>query len=1006
VKAAIAVWLPLLAWAQTAQIGGLVVDPAGAAIGGAGVMMVHQQTGSRRATLSNQHGVYAITSLRPGVYQIQVRKSGFRTVVRQQVELDVSQHRRLDFELPLGDIRQVVTVYGDGAAAGSAEAGVGGIVSRKLVENLPINGRGLLTLLDIAPGVLTVPVRSADTGQFSVNGGRTTANYFTVDGVSANFGVSNSSGDAMAAGALPSYSALGSMHTVISLEALEHFRLVTSSGEAEYGRASGGQVLLESRGGSNHWRGAAFVTGRNEAFGANDWFLNSSAQARPSSRLWEAGGNVGGPVRKDRSFVFIAVDRLAVRDSTSAAAFVPSLAARQSLPSSVQALANLYNLPNAGGLPPGIGQFVGAIGTSSSFTALSARWDHTFRPGLELFARYQHSPSVLHTRSVAAPAVNTNHYGLDQLTAGISISYTPHAQQEARFQVGTARLAQDYRLDAGSAPDLFSLLPAVRIAGAGMALVTVGNYAPLQQGAGAPRSQRQWNFTDTLSLLRGSHLWKLGVDMRRTGDANESRSYAVAGGFDSLNAVAAGQPFSIAINRQEPYSLHFTQLSAFAQDAWKMGTRLAFSAGLRWDWYGSPVPGRGESAYALAPGERQLAPAGTPLWRATAANFAPRFGVTWRIDSTGSWVARAGAGLYYDSGAAGLFSVLRSAPFASTSSVLFAFNGGIDPSRIVVPPATAGPPFSTFAAFAPGFQPPHVWQANTTIERSLPTHGLMSASWVASAGRSLVRREWQPVRSTDFTSLDLLTNFGGSDYQALQLTFRQRAFRGLEALAGYTWSHSLDNSSRDTEVMLPGFSHLDRGNSSFDVRHAATLSFTYDPPRLRGWGIDGILRARGGLPVEMTSGLGAGSIDSAFRPDYVAPQSLWVADSLAPGGRKLNSAAFAPPSGMQGTLGRNVISGFGFAQMDAGLRREFRLGDRGSVQLRVEAFNLTNHPNFGNPVSATVLPLFGRSPGLLSTYFGAGGLLAANSFGPGAGLVRDLQIGGPRILQLQLRYNF
>src|SRR4029078_2763391 len=119
VKAAVLLCLPGLLWAQNGQIAGLVLDPVGAGISSANVMLVHQQTGVRRATVSNAQGVYAVTSLRPGVYNIQVRKPGFHTVVRQAMELDISQHLRIDFELPIGDIRQVVTVIGDPVPAGS-----------------------------------------------------------------------------------------------------------------------------------------------------------------------------------------------------------------------------------------------------------------------------------------------------------------------------------------------------------------------------------------------------------------------------------------------------------------------------------------------------------------------------------------------------------------------------------------------------------------------------------------------------------------------------------------------------------------------------------------------------------------------------------------------------------------------------------------------------------------------------------------------------------------------
>jgi hypothetical protein len=259
-------------------------------------------------------------------------------------------------------------------------------------------------------------------------------------------------------------------------------------------------------------------------------------------------------------------------------------------------------------------------------------------------------------------------------------------------------------------------------------------------------------------------------------------------------------------------------------------------------------------------------------------------------------------------------------------------------------------------------------------------------------------------------SSDLTTNYGFSRYHSLQVQYRRQFARGLEVQGAYSWAHSIDNDSSDAFLVWAGAAN-DRGNSDFDLRHTLSVSGAYQFPHrdgargltrmLGGWSLSGVLHARTGFPITVQQSeeyIGI-SLINAFRPDYMGGQKMWIDDSNAPGGRRLNPAAFlAIPNGVQGDLGRNVISGFGMAQLDAALSRDFRINDRVSLQLRASAFNALNQANFADPVKYLDSPLFGQSASMLNMMLGTGS--------PGSGLSPILQTGGARSFQLSLKLRF
>jgi hypothetical protein len=254
------------------------------------------------------------------------------------------------------------------------------------------------------------------------------------------------------------------------------------------------------------------------------------------------------------------------------------------------------------------------------------------------------------------------------------------------------------------------------------------------------------------------------------------------------------------------------------------------------------------------------------------------------------------------------------------------------------------------------------------------------------------------------------TNAGVSDYRALQLQYRRRLARGLQGMASYTWSHSVDNASWDSAVALAGEgfdASKDRASSSFDASQAFAAALSYDsselrgaPGLLRGWRAGASSRARTGFPIDVLTTpnlLGLG-FDNITRPDVVGGVPYWIVDANAPGGRRLDAAAFRTPAGLQGGLGRNAIRGLGMWQVDLSLARTFHAGEQASLDFRVDAFNALNRASFADPVRFLDHPLFGTPASMLNLMLGSGS--------PRSGLAPALQNGAPRMVQATLRLVF
>jgi hypothetical protein len=248
--------------------------------------------------------------------------------------------------LPLGALHEIVTVEGGASLVNTESASVSTVVDRQFAENLPMNGRSFQSLIDLTPGVVITGSNGYDDGQFSVNGQRSDSNYWMVDGVSANIGISAANPSSGLAGSLGSFSVLGGTNSLVSVDALQEFRIQTSNFAPEFGRTPGAQISIVTRSGTNRFNGTAFDYLRNDVLDANDWFADEAHLTKPKERQNDFGGTLGGPLRKDQTFFFFSYEGLRLRLPQTTLTTVPDILARQNALPALSPYLKAYPLPD------------------------------------------------------------------------------------------------------------------------------------------------------------------------------------------------------------------------------------------------------------------------------------------------------------------------------------------------------------------------------------------------------------------------------------------------------------------------------------------------------------------------------------------------------------------------------------------------------------------------------------------------------------------------------------
>lgn len=1024
----------LLTAAAHAGVRGTVRASSGVPLSNAQVLAQSESSGMRWKTLTDEEGRYTLAALPPGRFKVTARLPGFRTVTRIELVLDSSDATELDFRMELIALHEIINVTGTDADIDPSSGSTLLLIRDGKGAAVPSNGRDFRSSFDMMPGVAVVPAAVSDAGQFTSNGQRPNSNTFRVDGVNVNSGVGGSSLPGSFPGAsLPAMTALGTTENLASPENTQSVELRTSGFAPEFGERTGAESFVITRSGSNEFHGSLSGYWRDSSWNARDWFANSRGLATPRSSYRNTGATVGGPVWRNRTFFFASAEHSEVNDRGLQLTVVPSLDARRSAPLDLRRVMSGFPLPSgpnfnanqAEGLAP-----LGRTGTSSSF---SLRIDQSLGSRGTVFTRLSYSPS-----SSLSEYMNASYGEFNWLSAtfgatldgsagtvhDLRFNYS-HSAFSSRFQGGAAF---DYAFGLGNTFNLPLIAPSLS-SGPDYTYYTyamglsVPGFGQFVSGGHGGNRQSQFEVRDTISLDAERHQFRAGVDYSRLRLFRDGQIGSLLGFAQDFQSFMAGRPLAIVYSAVPSDAAAIDTVSVFGQDTFRIGRALTLVYGLRWE-ITPPTSNRLQipTVSGLWSGTDWLTRytgdiSGAAPWPMRYGQIAPRLGLAYRLPG-GGLVIRAGAGVFFDTRLGSTINPANGGPFNTwqlpTGGTGVGTGGG---SRM------AGMPFqderaADVAQFLQGpdtaLRLPRSTQWRVSLEKGLGPQRVASLSYLGAQGSHLLGNQAYIEADSGTLRRRTAVSRNSSNYQALQLRYAGSLGQSVYASASYTWSHSLDNGSLDSSMFLihPGYRLEDAwASSNFDLRQALTSTLSFRMPHslrsksvpdwLMGWNLSGILRLRGGFPINIANVEPAfgRNYDNAGRPDLVAGVPIWIEHSSLAGGRRLNPAAFADPSsGRNGTLGRNAISGNGLAQWDANLRREFALPRHLSLQLGLNVFNVLNRPSFADPVPFRSSPLFGQATSLQNLMLGLGT--------PNGGLPALFQSGGTRSVEFNLRFSF
>lgn len=998
---------------STATLQGTVTDPAGAAVPNANVVASNEATGVLSETVSDSAGAYLFPSLSIGVYKLEVTASGFQKVVLTGLKLDVASTVTQNVSLRLGQSSQTIEVVAEEPLINTTSNAIGQVINDKTVQQIPLNGRHFTDLSLLTPGTVTPPANGflsaplRGQGSFGINtaGQREDTTNWLVNGVNLNDNVQNQ------------------LTFQPPIDTLAEYKIDNSSFPAQYGRNSGAIVNLATRSGTNEYHGELFEFFRNNALDARNFF--NAAKGSSGNFLPQApfnrndfGGDFGGPIVKNKLFFFLAYEGLRQHQSLSVSTTVPD--ANQRAAVTAPAIASLLTLIPAANLvgsgtatdPNTFNLFSGGVLANVSLNQGSADIDYEMSQK-DSFHGYYVVQKDLRQEPTAGGAIAANLPGFGDTREGSRQLFTfsedhvfsPTLSNTVR--VGFNRIHLTFTPNGLLDPAAFNItMPAGSPVASGLPFINVGGTIGFGGPTGEPQGRGDTTFVlnDGFSWLKGRHTFMFGGEIRRAYNNNiafniGSLTYSSIANFlaDSANA------FTVQLGSGNDKILQ-PAYDVFAQDSFKVKSNLTLNFGLRYAWNATPSESIGRFTN-FDPLTGNLVPAGQP-YQQNNLNFQPRVGFAWDPFKDGKTSVRGGYAIMTQSPTTNIVSPLSSNPlFAVPISAGSASNSitAENPSAAVVG-TSLGP-----TAINPGFDNSYAQDWNLSVQRQItPSLGLEIA-YVGVKGTHLQltqninqpfvtdgiydsTRPFPALPATSpiipaqcaapnpncpYSNINQINSGGNSNYNALWITANKHVSRGLEFLATYTYSKSLDYNSLSTgETYIIQNAYNPRGDyglSEFDVRNRFALSGFYQLPfkgnrLVAGWQFGIIFQAQGGNPLNPTLAIGPGpGITLTVRPDLVGNvqttgnPNQWFADKTVFASPCVPPVAPATlPTCHPGTLGRDAITGPGFVNTDFSVTKDTKITERLNLQFRTEMFDIFNHANFGNPILTVTSGSFGR----------------------------------------------
>ena len=959
--------------AATAQpmavLQGRVMDASGAVVSSASITIYDPANGFRSVAKSDNEGRYHAPAIPAGVYQVTAEAAGFRSVRIESLTFEVGRTLVRDFQLAVDTQREAVVVQAELALLDRGTSVVGHVVSQRTVQGMPLNGRHFVDLGPLVPGSVTpsqtgfstTPIRGTGALAFQTTGNREEAVGYIVNGVTTN------------------NLTFGSISFPPPVASIQEFKIDNSTFSAEYGHVSGAIVNLVTRSGTDQYLGEAYEFFRNGALDARNFFEFTTPDPHPFHRN-QFGATYGGPLLRNRTFFFVTYEGLRQRQGLDVNAVVPSDAQRAAVTDPiVRQLIPLIpraNYFDADGTP----RFVGAANARVDENTWTADARHNVGTRDRLLAYFGHQRIT----GVEPSSQGTNIPGFGQrraiskttLTVNETHMFGAGLLNEARFgrtmqDGGTFPATVLNPVDFGIANGVNRPLglPQMTVAGA----LSFGGPSTLPGG----RKDTLYVYNDTLTYVAGRHAFKAGGEFRRFLNNNFAEG---TGQFNFPNMAAflsaTANAFSITLGERRNY---ITQdaMSFFAQDSINVGPSLTIDVGLRYEWHMTPTE-RDNQFVVFDAATASLVRVGVnvdKIYRENSDNIEPRLGFAWTIGGDGRTVLRAAYGSAVDQpGTTAVNGTTANPPFATplTATGAIPMNAAVSLTQpIGLAPTTVDPQLRNASLRS--------WNAN--VQRQLAGDLGLTVAYFGSHGSNLriSRNINQPVNGVrpyptvsasspirPGAALGTITqaeSTGYSNYHALSLIGSKRLSRGLLFDTSYTWSKSLDTNSLNSSNfnVQDGYDIPNQyGLSDFDARHRFVISATYQLPFrgsawTRDWQVATIIQSQSGNPVNIvTSNSTLNGVPNTVRPDLAAPVRI-----LGSVDQWFDPGSFAAVNHF-GNLGRNVVIGPAFHNIDLSVSKILVIGDRYRLHFRADAFDLFNHPNFGPPGNVVGSPTFGK----------------------------------------------